>query len=297
MKEYPPETVRHVLTAGNEIGESPIWVPEEGRLYWTDTEGSAAFSYRPGDHRTEKYTLTMPVTALVRRRGGGWVIITKKGLAFWDPFTNLCEFIVDPVAEEEDLAFNDGTADPAGRLIAGTMNLKDPAAPEGGLFRLGTDLKLRELDTNLCTANGIGFSPDGLTMYVSEQWDGKILAYDYDPVTGDASGRRVFTNVDPEAEGYPDGIVVDSEGFLWNGRWGRARTLRYAPDGSLDRIYHLPVDVGTCVGFGGEDLRDLYIATAWYGMSDADRRDAPGAGDLFCIRTDIQGMVERRFAG
>ena len=82
-------------------------------------------------------------------------------------------------------------------------------------------------------ANGIGFSPEGKTMYVSEQFAGRILAYDYDAVSGRASGRRVFAEVSA-AEGLPDGIVVDAEGFVWNGRWGGSMIARYAPDGSLE---------------------------------------------------------------
>lgn len=219
MKEYSADVVEHVLTVQNEIGEAPIWVPEEGRLYWTDTEGSAVFSYRLLDYEMKQYNLSMPVTSLVRRRGGGWVIITKRGLAFWDQVNNECTFIVDPVVDNDSLAFNDGAVDSSGCLIAGTMNFKELTAPDGCLFRLDGQLDLKKIDSNICVANGISFSPDGMTMYVSEQWASKILAYDYDPRTGSAVNRRIFTEVD-QADGYPDGIVVDSEGCLWNGRWG-----------------------------------------------------------------------------
>lgn len=296
VREYGTEAVRHLVTAQNRIGESPIWVPEEERLYWTDTEGSSVFSFAPRSGETRRFKLTMPVTALVRRRGGGWVIVTKKGLAFWDAYANACEFIVDPVADSRSLAFNDGTADPAGRLIAGTMNFNELTAPDGCLFALDTDLTLRQLDDNLCVANGIGFSPDGRTMYVSEQWNSVILAYDYDPATGDATHRRVFAEVDPD-QGYPDGVVVDGNGYIWNGRWGGARIVRYTPEGEVDRVYHLPVEVGTCVGFGGRNLRDLYVATAWFGMTAAQRRRSAYSGDLFVISTDVTGLPELRFAG
>ncbi len=296
MKEYSTNAVEHVLTVQNEIGEAPVWIPEEGRLYWTDTEDSAVFSYRFSDHQMKKYKLSMPVTSLVRRRGGGWVIITKQGLAFWDQVNNECTFIVDPVADNDSLVFNDGAVDPAGCLVAGTMNFNKLTAPDGCLFRLDGQLNLMQIDSNICVANGISFSPDGETLYVSEQWDSKILAYDYDPQRGSATNRRIFAEVD-QSEGYPDGIIVDSEGCLWNGRWGGALIVRYTPEGEIDRKYKLPVNVGTCMAFAGEELKDLYITTAWYGMSGKERTDNRVAGDLLVIRTDVKGRLEPRFAG
>jgi sugar lactone lactonase YvrE len=296
MKEYSTDAVEHVLTVQNEIGEAPVWIPEEDRLYWTDTEGSAVFSYRFSDYEMKKYCLSMPVTSLLRRRGGGWIIVTKKGLAFWDQVNNDCTFIVDPVDDNDSLAFNDGAVDPSGNLIAGTMNFDELTAPDGCLFRLNGQLDLKQIDSNICVANGISFSPNGKTLYVSEQWDSKILAYDYDQETGKAANRRIFAEVD-KADGYPDGIIVDSEGYLWNGRWGGAQIVRYTPEGEIDRKYNLPVEVGTCMAFGGKKLKDLYITTAWYGMSNKQRKENRIAGDLLVIRTDIEGRLEPRFAG
>ncbi|NQT59197.1 MAG: SMP-30/gluconolactonase/LRE family protein [Bacteroidetes bacterium] len=296
MKEYSANIVEHVLTCRNEIGEAPIWVPEEDRLYWTDTEDSAVFSYRFSDYEMKKYHLAMPITSLLRRRGGGWVIVTKKGLAFWDQVNNICTFIADPVADNDFLVFNDGAVDPSGCLIAGTMNFNELTAPDGCLFRLDNQLSLKKIDANICVANGISFSPDGETLYVSEQWDSRILAYDYNQQTGTASNRRTFAVADP-ADGYPDGIIVDSEGCLWNGRWGGAQIVRYTPDGKIDRKYNLPVNVGTCMAFGGENLSDLYITTAWFGMTGPERVKNPVSGDLFRIKTDVKGRLEPRFAG
>jgi len=288
--------ILHVLNAGNEIGEAPIWVPEEGCLYWVDTEGSRIFSYRPADGARESYAVTLPVTALLRRRGGGWVLVTKKGLAFWDQNSGVCELIADPTADDDDLCFNDGAVDRQGRIVAGTMNFVNHIRPDGRLYGLDGKLELAELDSGISVANGIGFSPDGRTMYVSEQFKGRILAYDYDTAVGKPSGRRIFAEVPPE-EGLPDGIIVDAEGCIWNGRWGGSTIARYSPDGKLDRKYALPVETGTCLAFGGEKLDELYITTAWYGMDAAGREAQPYAGDLFVLRPGVSGVVEPRFAG
>jgi L-arabinonolactonase len=90
---------------------------------------------------------------------------------------------------------------------------------------------------------------------------------------------------------------VDAEGFVWNGRWGGSTIARYAPDGTLDRTYKLPVETGTCMAFGGDKLDELYITTAWYGMDPAGRRAQPHAGDLFVLRPGVAGIAEPRFAG
>ena len=286
----------HILAVGCEIGEAPIWVPEESRLYWVDTEGRRAFSWRPSDGEARSHALSMPATALLRRRGGGWVAVTKEGLAFWDQTSGAFEKIVDPVEGNPDLCFNDGAVDRSGRIVAGTMNFREHKHTDGSVFRLDTDLTLTTLDKGLSVANGIGFSPDGGTMYVSEQFAGRVLAYDYDTKSGLATGKRVFTQV-PAEEGLPDGIIVDAEGFVWNGRWGGSTIARYSPDGKLDRKYALPVETGTCMAFGGDELQDLYVTTAWYGMDQAARLARPGSGDLFRLRPGIKGSVEPRFAG
>ncbi len=289
----------HLVRSGNKIGEAPIWVASEGRIYWVDTEASCAFSYRPRDCETRRIAIPMPVTAMLRRRGGGWVLVTKKGLAFWDQVSGVCDFIVDPVAGKPDLCFNDGAVDRSGNIVAGTMNYREHKRPDGNVYRLAPDLRLKVLDSGLSVANGIGFSPDGSTMYVSEQFAGRILAYDYDQVAGSVSGKRVFATV-PEARGLPDGITVDAEGFVWNGRWGGGLIARYTPDGTLDREYPLPVDIGTCIGFGGEGMDELYITTAWYGMDEAARGQGSRnslAGDLFMMKPGVRGIPEPAFAG
>ena len=288
--------IQHVLVAGNEIGEAPLWVPEEERLYWVDTEASRIFSYRPADGDRESFVVPLPVTAILRRRGGGWVLVTKKGLAFWDQVSGTCELIADPTADNNETCFNDGAVDRQGRIVAGTMNFVHHIQPDGRVYGMDPSLRLRELDSGLSVANGIGFSLDGKTMYVSEQFANRILAYDYDAQSGRPSNRRVFAQV-PPADGLPDGIVVDTEDHIWNGRWGGSTIARYRPDGVLERRWALPVETGTCLAFGGANMDELYITTAWYGLDQAGRKAQPYAGDLFVIRPGVQGLVEPRFAG
>ena len=288
--------VEHYLPVQNELGETPIWVPQEKLLYWVDIGRHMIFRMDVKTKEYESFKPDMPVRGLCRRSSGDWLLITDTGLAFWDPSSNMCEFIVDPYTDHPDLQFNDGVIDRQGRLLVGSYNSARLDAPDGSLYRLDTDHTLHKLDTNLVLSNGIALSPNGKTVYVAEMFANKITAYDYEIESGTARNRRVFVAI-PEDAGKPDGLTVDSQGFVWAAHWGGWRVTRYDPAGKLEREIRVPTELVTCIGFGGENLDELYITTAWYNLSDQQRKDQPLAGDLFRIQTDITGITEPVFSG
>ena len=288
--------VEHYLSVQNELGETPIWVPEEKALYWVDFIQNTVFRIDVKTKMHESFKPDMPVRGLCRRSSSDWLIITSAGLAIWDRLSNTCEFIVDPYEGQPDLELNDGAIDRQGRLVVGSFNATWPDASDGSLYRLDTDRSLHKLDKNIALSNGIALSPNGKTLYASEMSAYRINAYDYDIESGTTANRRVFVAM-PEDEGKPDGLTVDSQGFVWAAHWGGWRVARYDPAGKLEREIRLPVELVTSMGFGGENLDELYITTAWYNLSEQQRKDQPLAGDLFRIQTDIKGIVEPMFDG
>ena len=288
--------VEHLIAAQDQVGETPIWVPDEQALYWIDLEGSRVHRYDPASGRRDHWQLDVEVTALARRAGGGWVLATKTGLAFWDAESNASEFIADPTADNAEVRFNDSAVDRQGRLLAGTANVVRFDAPEGVLYRLDPDRSLHVIDEGYAVSNGIGFSPDGGTLYVTDMFNNRIIALDYDTEAGTVSNRRTFVDV-PAETGLPDGLIVDAAGFVWSAHWGGSRITRYDGDGRIEREVPLPVTNVTCMGFGGAELNELYVTTAWFMLSDEERQAQPQAGDVFRIRTDVRGLVEPEFAG
>ena len=284
------------LTVQNEMGETPIWVPEENALYWVDAAKHIVYRVDTNTREYESFTPDLPVRGLCRRQSGGWLIITNTGLAFWDPESDACQFIIDPYADIPHMQFNDGMVDRRGRLIVGSYNSGRLDAPDGSLYRLDTDHSLHKIDKGLVLSNGIGLSPDNKTLYVVEMYGNMVTAYDYDINVGAIGNRRVFVQI-PEDEGMPDGLTVDSEGFIWTAQWGGGRVNRYDPKGQLERAIEVPSKIVTCIGFGGEKLDELYVTTAWYGLTDTQRKEQPQAGDLFRIKTDVKGIVEPFFLG
>ena len=57
----------------------------------------------------------------------------------------------------------------------------------------------------------------------------------------------------------------------------------------------MPVQTVTKAAFGGEDLRDLYMTTAWLGNADK-RADQPTLGGLYCVRVETPGLPQNRIS-
>ena len=191
---------------------------------------------------------------------------------------------------------------PAGRFWLGTM--QNNITPEGGgmeivsssggLYRIDPDLSCHVMATDITIANTICWSPDATVMYFTDTVTGTMFAYDFDVAAGTISNKRDFARFD---RGHPDGSTVDAEGYLWNARWDGGCVVRFAPDGSVDRIIEIPASLVTNCAFGGDDLSTLYITTARFGLGPEDLEATPDAGNIFSLKPGVRGMADNRFAG
>ena len=289
--------LEHFLSVQNKLGESPIWEPNENALYWVDWGGGPLYRYELTTGHCDSFPVSMPITALARRATGGLIAVAQAGIFGWNPRTNEFTSIVgQPIPEKPSLCYNDCVVDRQGRLLVGAVDNQDPWSPLGSLWRLDADATLHQLDDHLTTPNGLGVSPDGKTLYVTNMRNHEILSYDYDTMTGAVSRRHVFAKVWVD-EGLPDGLIVDAEGFVWSAHWDGWMLTRYDPTGKIERQIRFPVNHVICFAFGGQDLNELFVTTAWWGFSDQDRKRLPLAGDLFRIKPGVKGLVEPAFAG
>ncbi len=196
-----------------------------------------------------------------------------------------CEIAVDLAQPEAHLPgnrFNDGKADPSGRVWFGSMDDAE-AAVSGSLYRLDPDGTMELVDTGYGVANGPAISPDGRTLYHADSAARVVYAFNIGP-DGALAGKRVHIRF-AEAEGYPDGMTVDAEGGLWVAHWDGGRVTRFRPDGRPERHVALPVSRVTSVAFFGTDLDQMAITTAAIG-----RDEEPLAGALFVANADVRGL-------
>jgi len=287
---------RVVIPARNLVGESPVWSAAEQVLYWVDVEGKLVQCFHPATGTLRHWLMPEPTGSIGLRARGGLVAAMRTGFVLLDTRDGTLTPIADPESDKTDTRFNDGKVDRRGRFWAGTRNFRDHSRADGALYRLDPDHCVHRLIEGIRCPNGIAWSPDERTMYLCDTWIRRIFAFDFDSEEGVARNRRLFAEL-TEEQGYPDGLTVDSEGFVWNAHYDGWRITRYAPDGRVDRVIRLPVQHVTSLTFGGADLRTLFVTSAGIRLSDKQRAAQPDAGNLFALEVDVPGIREPMFSG
>jgi sugar lactone lactonase YvrE len=187
-----------------------------------------------------------------------------------------------------DMRFNDGRCDRQGRFLAGTMVLDmSLAMPLGTLYRLDARQgSLASVCDALIVSNGLGFSPDGRTMYLSDSHPSRrvVWAFDYDIEAGVPHNRRVFIDMSRHA-GRPDGAAVDADGCYWICGNDAGLVHRFTPTGKLDRSIAIPVSKPAMCAFGGTRLDTLFVTTI-------RKADEPLSGALFALDAGVKGLAE-----
>ena len=275
------------------LGEGPVWDARIDRLIWVDLL-AGRLHLTAHDGTTDTIQLPSPVGCVVPRGSGGWAVALADG--FWAVAEDGSVVrLADVQSDRPDLRFNDGKCDPQGRFWAGTMAL-DHRAGAGALYRLDPDLTVHRMVDAVSISNGLDWSPDGRTMYYVDTPTQRIDRFAFDPATGAIADRHPFVTI-PAADGSPDGLTVDAEGAVWVALWDGWMVRRYLPDGTIEREIRLPVSEVTCPVFGGPDLDELYITTAWELLTEAQHAAEPLAGGLFRTRPGVRGRPASAFAG
>jgi len=217
------------------VGESPIWCPDSGMLYWVDIRRNRVQRFDPSTGKNIFRTLDDIVTSVNLRAGGSLVLTLKKEFAFMNFETDAVTRAGNPEPDQIGNRFNDAKCDRTGRLGAGTMGDANWMSPTGSLYRFtGAGQAKRERGEVICS-NGTGWSPDNQTMYHTESFRWAVFAYDFDAATGEISNRRPFIQLDPKGKEFPDGLTVDTDGFVWSAHVVGGRIVRYDPQGKAER--------------------------------------------------------------
>lgn len=241
-------------------GECPIWDADAASVYWTDIARSRFYKYDSISRQHHVLSADFVINGFRIDKQGGFVVTNGSGVWGWDG-AGRPQLLVDHI-DGLKLRLNDCIADPAGRLFSGSCYYDQHAEyRRGQLIRVDTDGRAVVVDDGFHMPNGLGFSPDNRTLYFTDSLVRRIYAYDYNAASGEVRNRRVLVQVPPD-EGLPDGMTVDSEGFIWSAQWYGSCIVRYDPSGMVERRIQVPAKQVTSLTFGGEDLTDVFITTA-----------------------------------
>jgi len=275
------------------LGEGLWWSARENAVYWTDILSHAVNRYSLTDGGVKRWTVPERIGWIVERRSKpGFIAGFQSGFAELelDPLT--IRPIVDPEPALPGNRLNDAKADRRGHIWAGTM---DAAIKEttGSLYRLQPDRSVRRMDEGYKICNGPTFSPTQDLFYHTDTGRSTVYCFDMTP-DGEIANRRVFLKF-TEDMGYPDGMTVDAECFVWIAHWGGSRVSRFSPDGKLDRAIKLPASQITNVTFAGPNLDRMFVTSAADGIERSKERLA---GALFEVDPGgIRGLSPGLFAG
>ena len=286
-----------VVDAKNAVGESPLWHSGEQALYWVDIPAKALHRWN-AEQGVKAWASSEMMGCIALHQAGGLIAGMESGIFHLQPQLSgsMSETMLASMTHpSQGMRFNDGRCDRQGRFLAGTMlmNMAD-SRQEGCVACYENKSDLRHVLSGLYTPNGMAFSPDGRTMYLSDSHPKSqlIWAFDYDTASGTPTNQRVFVDTN-SLPGRPDGAAVDTDGCYWICANDAGLIHRFTSQGKLDCSIEVPVKKPSMCSFGGADMKTLYVTSIR--PANMDLTDQPLAGGVFALRPGAQGIEEPFF--
>lgn len=269
-----PDTKIEKVATGFVFTEGPMW--REGKLWFSDVR---AYKVETFDPKTGKVAVVLTKSGGAGDVPPGGNLGSNAMVTDKDGSILLCRMAVGTIERMDDkgnlkpfLSKYEGKRlnSPNDLLFAkdGALWFTDPSF---GLPKMDQDPKkqlkfnavwryaggkLTPVITDLSQPNGIGFSPDGKTLYISDSLP-NMAVYAYDVgADGKVSNKRVFIKYPgPVAPDVPDGLKVDSAGNVWTSGPGGVRII--SPKGKVLGQLIIPETVAN-IGFA-EDGKTVYL--------------------------------------
>ena len=280
----------------NSLGEGITYSSNANFLYCLDI-GNLSKLHKLDLSLKKKEIFELPeiVTATSVRSSDELILATNNGIKLFNTFNKKFESILNIESQQLLTRSNDGASDSLGRFWFGTMqnnfdkNGKSIPINEniGKLYKVDTNKKISIVEEELGIPNTFVWSPDNKNFYFTDTLNGTILSYDFELESGELSNKKNFATFD---RGHPDGSTIDTDGCVWNCRWGGSCIVRFTPSGKVDQIIEMPVqNITNCI-FGGSDMKTLFITTA----SNEGKNKNDLDGSLFSINLNYQGIEDNK---
>lgn len=274
------KTEPELLVDGCIWTEGPVWlhdklyfndIPNKRMLCWSESDGvSVALA---NSEFANGNTLGLDGRMLSCEHGGRRVIVRDDPTDLSSASVIADQFQGMPLNSPNDVVVkSDGSVwftDPSYGIDSDVEGYQ--AVSEIGsnnVYRVDVDGSVHCVASDFEKPNGLAFSPNESILYIADSGAIKGAATpepDYrlphhirafDVVHNTLLNSRVLAVIEP---GVPDGLRVDSEGYLWCSAGDGIRCL--SPDGELIGKILMPNAVANCC-FGGDSGSDLFITAS-----------------------------------
>ena len=273
-----------MLADGFTWAEGPVWVRDGGYLLFSDVPKNRIYRWKRGETKAtvflepsgpaETKGLREPGSNGIKLGPPEYVIFAGSGdraVVLLDLRTKVKRILAAQYGGKRLNSPNDLIVGPDGAIWFtdppyGLEGIEDSPLKEQSanrVYRLTPEGKVTAIEEALKFPNGIAFSPDGRTLYVSDS-DPKqavIVAWNVSP-SGKLSRRRIFADMTALAAtslpGLPDGMAVDERGNLW--ATGPGGVHVFTPAGRELGLISTGVAISNCT-FGGPDGRTLFMTS------------------------------------
>ena len=288
--------VNLLYKCNNILGEGITYSSDSDNLFWLDINNqSKLYKLNLGNDEREIFELPEIVTATSIKSQYEIILVSNNGISLFDLQTKRFKKKISIEDNIPKTRSNDGASDALGRMWFGTMqnnfdeNGNDISINQniGKLYKVDINKKITLVEEGLGIPNTFVWSPDNSKFYFTDTLNGKILHYYFHLETGELSNKKELFNFN---RGHPDGSTIDTDGCIWNCRWGGSCVVRLTPTGEVDQIIEMPVENITNCVFGGKDMKTLFITTA----SNKGKNNNDLDGSLFSINLSYQGIEDNK---
>ena len=283
------------------LAETPIWDKRNKCLYWTDMLKGDIFEYDPVSGSEQTWPTGRIIGSAVPSENPGELFAAlADGMYRLDKKTKNLSLIVSPEPGNTANFHNDTRIDSEGRIFTSTLALSylTPSyTPDqtGAFYQIERDGTVKKLLDGVNQLNCMVWNLENTKMWVADNYNKKLLEWDYDPAQGATGTCREVLDFNGK-QGTPDGMSVDTEGNLYICHWsGKISVWDKYLNWKEDLPF--PVEQVCACGFGGEDMKDFYVTSARYNYTPEQLKDRRGAGGIFMARSSIAGLSSHFYKG
>ena len=258
------------LVSGYGLVEGPVWDQELG-LIFSDVLFGGVYSLDTRNNVRNLFEHRRGIGGMAFHVAGG-IVVSGRNVSFKPFGSNTSRLLLDRDEANDNVGYNDLTTDSQGRIYVGSLGsspvFEDGRGPvAGNLYVIDLDGTSRIVAEDVQLTNGLGFSPDGSTLYHSDSRRQQVMCYETKS-NGDLGVKQVFVEFD---EGAPDGLAVATDGSIWVANAGAGCVNAFDPEGKHITSVAISVPMCTSVCFGGPNLESLYVVSGSNGV-EGDRR-------------------------